>query len=423
MAASTTAATKKVRADAPVFTEGEAGLDAAWLGGVLGIDDIESAKLEDFGPSGGSAGHMRRIVIARKGGAEGGRFLLKTTTPGGEGASKALGTFRESLFFQEFAPELRGMLRLPEVQLAHANADTGFKALIMEDLTGCIETGLLFGPFSPLNAGRDLEGAVERSGGVTPARVAAATALAGARLHAKHWGDASLTARSWLRGSQWALGEGREAWEASQGHAAAMWTKAKGVIAAGGQPWWDSRVVDILDASFAKVSWADQVARMTSSPWTLVHGDFHPGNFMWDPSATGADKADPAGRSLAEQAADDVGRLVVLDMEVVGVGSGPQDLGQYAVSHADPAARRGFEDDVVALYHAELVRCGVDGSSFGLEACREEYVRGGSERWMWLLAYIAGVCPEPLTHFLHDQVLAFCLDHGVTPETVGQPRS
>jgi len=93
------------------------------------------------------------------------------------------------------------------------------------------------------------------------------------------------------------------------------------------------------------------------------------------------------------------------------------------ISHVEPALRRECEDALLGAYHAELVAHGVDGEAYTLEACKREYAIGAAERWVWLLAYMTGLCPEPVNRFLHDQVLAFVKDHGVTPETIGQPRS
>jgi thiamine kinase-like enzyme len=77
---------------------------------------------------------------------------------------------------------------------------------------------------------------------------------------------------------------------------------------------WDPLLVACLDASFAKISWDVFQDNIKSTAWTLAHGDFHPANMMWDNAAS---------------------RLVLLDWEVVGLGSGPQDLAQFLISHMD----------------------------------------------------------------------------------------
>jgi hypothetical protein len=128
------------------------------------------------------------------------------------------------------------------------------------------------------------------------------------------------------------------------------------------------------------------------------------------------------GRVSREVAEADMARIVLLDFEQLGVGSGPQDLGQYVISHMDPEVRRRHQDDLLHLYHDELARGGVDIAEFTFEDCRKEYVAGALERWVWLLGYMAGCCPEALNRYLHDQVHAFMVDFGVNADSIGQPR-
>ena len=43
--------------------------------------------------------------------------------------------------------------------------------------------------------------------------------------------------------------------------------------------------------------------------------------------------------------------LILLDWEMVGVGSGPQDIGQYMISHTAPEERRANEKMLVEHYY------------------------------------------------------------------------
>lgn len=40
-------------------------------------------------------------------------------------------------------------------------------------------------------------------------------------------------------------------------------------------------------------------------------------------------------------------KLLLLDWENVGIGSGPQEIGQYLISHMDPSLRAQVEREVV----------------------------------------------------------------------------
>ena len=119
---------------------------------------------------------------------------------------------------------------------------------------------------------------------------------------------------------------------------------------------------------------------------------------------------------------------------MVGVGSGPQDIGQYMISHTAPEERRANEKMLVEHYYEVLFAAipsdsasasasGSERSStLTWELCWREYVHGGVERWVWLLALIAGTCPDVLTQYFHNQVEAFALDHEITVENIGMPR-
>jgi len=150
-----------------------------------------------------------------------------------------------------------------------------------------------------------------------------------------------------------------------------------------------------------KISLSDYQDWTKKTQWTFVHGDFHPANFMW----------------LYD---GDKNNLKFLDWEMVGVGSGPQELAQYLVSHMSPAKRRECESGLIKLYHDELIRNGVP-NTYTLADCTRDYVRGGSERWMWFLAYFLDF-PQDVMDYFCDQTLEFCKDHNVTCENIGQVR-
>jgi hypothetical protein len=103
-----------------------------------------------------------------------------------------------------------------------------------------------------------------------------------------------------------------------------------------------------------------------------------------------------------------------------GVGSGAQELGQYLISHMEPHKRQACEMDLLRMYYDELTSLGVSKDDYSFENCLEDYVRGASERWIWFLAYLA--FPPEMMEYFGGQVAAFCRDHNVTAETVGQPK-
>ncbi len=247
-----------------------------------------------------------------------------------------------------------------------------------------------------------------------------------ARLHAEHWKQPEILDIAWLRGSLWARGEGKESWEKAQHESAQRWQGVKKSIAKEERPiHWSTQLVAIIDASVDRWSWQQHLDEISRRHWTLVHGDFHPGNMIWC-------RTDPAAWALNpgfDERPLQKGRLVLIDWEVVGVGSGSQDLAQYLISHTHPEERRATELGLVREYYAALVdnlarRDGGSRIDYPWEECWEDYVAGGVGRWVWLLVYIACMpaVPAEAVQYFHDQLLAFVSDHAVTPATVGMPR-
>merc|ERR1712232_1110529 len=109
---------------------------------------------------------------------------------------------------------------------------------------------------------------------------------------------------------------------------------------------------------------------------------------------------------------------------MAGVGSGPQDLGQYILSNMHPQERRGCEETLIGNYYQQLIDCGVSKSSFSWEECWKEYRIGGLERWLWFLVYFCGQDGPLLewAQFFHDQIAAFVDDHQIGPDEISQPR-
>lgn len=220
-----------------------------------------------------------------------------------------------------------------------------------------------------------------------------------AKFHALHWMDRSLLQHPWLRATDWHAQEGESTFHAAQKQAAQAWATNKTKIHAGeSKVQWDPRLLKCMDSSLYKVSWGEFQKRLQRQQWTLVHSDFHPANMMWIRD-----------------------HIVLLDYEVVGLGSGPQDLSQFLISHMTPEARRQCEERLLRKYYSVLSET-VDGSAYTWEQCWADYVLGGVERWVWLLCILTAMCPDKMVQYWHDQLLAFILDHGITPANIGMPR-
>lgn len=349
--------------------------------------------------------------------------------------SQRLGTQREVQFYLQF-PDLIHTVPMPWVFHAEFDSATGAKALLMEDLsaTGWVQSGYFYGEHSPLNWGKNL---AESTRNITDlagekASQESITILAfqaAARLHSHFWRDQAILSHSWMRGSRWIQGEDYESWQSAQSVAIDSWKSIQHALADKScQVTWASSLLDVIEHSVAQISvdyFDDYYRKRRSSPhhhWTLVHGDFHPGNVMVGVDSPNLEHSEPSDRETHQQIA-----ACLLDWEMVGVGCGPQDLGQYVISHVEPSERRLWETRALKAYHDELVKhwpqtCDRHSDSYSMDQCHHDYVIGGTERWIWLLLALSASCPPPVTQYFHDQVAAFVLDHDVTSAKVGAPR-
>ena len=380
-------------------------LDCEWLSNKLD-KAVQSASIEDMGGAGGLSGaELIRVNITLKDEPPT-SIVVKRTRPGGEASSKQLGLFREAHFFHQLSSIFpKGFL--PNVYHVYGNPKTGEKVLVMEDLSNAIQTGYFFGPGSPLNWGKDLTALTARASEVNMTDIVREISVMAAKMHATYWMRSELLDLNWLRGSGWLTGQDRVSWEASQQYVREKWEKQKEKIASSDcETAWNPELVKVIDASYSKISWENFCTRVQKGNWTLTHGDFHPANMMWRPTPM----------------AHCSNHIALLDWEVVGIGSGAQDLGQYFISHCSPESRRDLENASLHLYYSELLLNGVQASKYSWETCFADYVSGGFERWVWLLSAITSMRPPKLVQYFHDQCLVFMLDHDITPENVGQPR-
>lgn len=350
--------------------------------------------------------------------------VVKQVPPSGLNLSKELGLAREAIFFNRLAPRIdirtgagagEGQVSMcvPKTYYSYGDMSTGTKVVFMENLSNeYIDSGILFGPGNPNNWNRDLKAKIDEaytSKFRTPPtgfEVANETFLAIATVHATFWKDESLLNYDWLRGSSWAIGSGKDTWIKAQSMIQKIWENALVAGDIDTRINWNPLVKEILSRAMEGISWDEQVKRLNkNSHYCLVHGDFWPGNVMISKT--------------------DVKDLKILDWEMVGIGSGPQELGQYVVSNMDPSERKACEEKLLKNYYNKLTtELGVSSVDFTWEDCWKEYTIGGLERWLWVLAYFLGQNGVLLkwAQFFHDQISAFVNDHSIKPCMVTQPR-
>jgi hypothetical protein len=364
-------------------------------------------------------------------------YVVKSTKAGSLEQSRNLKLAREGEFYSAFNQSLQSILS--EVVFSYGDMATGAKLLIMEDLTDAVQTGYFFGPGSPLNWGKDLiqeQKSLRRH--VTLEMILERSMMLNAKLNGLNWMNKALLEPkySFLRGQDWLLGQGESHWQGMQANSKHAWeaTKATRIPDSKYGVKWSPFMVSLIDASVSKISWSHFQDRLHTSPWSLVHGDFHPANMMWKPDPSPSSSGEAEVHTTPGHGRHHTHNLVLLDWELVGLGSGAQDIGQYMISHLNPRKRNEVEESLVRLYHHQLLSFGIndphhrhhsrDGEPmpYTWELCWQEYVYGGTEKWIWLLALLSGMLPDPVMQYFHDQTEAFARDHGVTAEKIGMPR-
>lgn len=148
--------------------------------------------------------------------------------------SKALGLAREASWFVTFPDSDSSAARhvyTPRIFYSWGSMETGEKLIVMEDLSQkACQSGLFFGPGSPLNWGKDdaISAAKNRFPGVTLENIVEQAVVMAARQHGASWLDRDLLKhKDWLRGVDFLNGDGQQALEASHDYIRLRWQAAQ----------------------------------------------------------------------------------------------------------------------------------------------------------------------------------------------------
>lgn len=380
--------------------------------------------IENIVGEGGFVGEIARLFLKAEGddGAVDETWVLKQLTrPTQLATSLTFGLVREADFYNhahELVPALVTDRCVPRVHYAWGDAATGERLVIMEDLGKGVQLGFLFGPLNPNNWPKHASGQLAQIEAAHAAkdpewpleRICELVFRSAARMHAANWNNASILQHDWLHAVDWwretQSEAGRKEWHSLQNACVANWQDAKNSGVLDNEELFPKELVEIVDASLARISFDDYIAFNKRTPFSLVHADFHPANMMWMPSEPGV---------------PDHGRVKFLDWEVVGVGSGPQDLGQFLLSHAEPQFRQAHDKRLVRAYFDELLLAN-PAIEMTFEECWSEYTFGGAARFLWFSGFGAKFWPPKMASFFCNQTLSFLHDYGITAENVPQPR-
>jgi len=137
-------------------------------------------------------------------------------------------------------------------------------------------------------------------------------------------------------------------------------------------------------------------ALMEQGPCTVLHRDCQADNVMF--------------------ASD--GSARILDWQILGKGRGVYDVAYVLISSLQPDLRRQIERDVVQTYHRRLLAAGIAG--YGWDQCWRDYTQ--SVIGKFVITVLATVLLNNDTDHKRtwrradlDRLLAFCVDHAMTP--------
>lgn len=372
--------------------------------------------------------------------AEATPFVMKIVVPGRLWISKMHGLTREVEVYKrqllssnekELVGDVIDGVRVfvfnsvtPTVYAADSDPESGAKRVIMKDLSKeCLESGYFVGAsHTPLNAAKNVDEVLVKTYGdvskaPSQAEVMKRSFVQAARIHAHHWNAPALLDNTWLRNADFykdaVNGETENArYDQTCQYLINKWVNevrpslsqdpdCENYYIADDTVRWSKLLVGLIDVSLSpeRTSWLSYATHLLKRPYTFIHGDFHPGNMM-------------------VRTKD--GEVVLLDLELVGIGSGPQDPAQYVMSHVSPAHFQEVVDTALRAYYDELHSTWAvidEGDEdkrkareeYDFEKCLQDYVVGGLGKWLWLMVVMskgkaAAILPPKMMGYFVEQV-------------------
>lgn len=272
-----------------------------WLGQVLDAE-VRSVSWKPIGT--GQVGDSVRFTLDGDGVPRtlAGKFAAADTAS--RNTAIMFGLYRKEVeFYRQTAPHLD--VRVPRVHFADVSKEGGEFILLFEDV-------------GPARQGDQIAGC-----GIDDARHAMRQAAA---IHAPSWGRADLLEQGWIQPPP-AIGE----------TIAGLYPQAQAVFR--------DRYADTLEPELMHVCEqlaenAPQWFRRTEQPQCIVHGDFRLDNMLFDIGGG----AEP---------------IAVLDWQTVTIGNALTDVGYFMGCGIGEALWRDHEEDLLALWLAELGARGV----------------------------------------------------------------
>ena len=284
-----------------------------WLSLALGLD-IRSVSAERIGT--GQTGVTYRLMIDSSEGAS--TLVAKLASGDSQARSQVSAGYRAEVgFYEDIASTVK--VHTPRCWYAAIADDSLTFTLLLDDL-------------APRVPGVQAEGCSIAQAGRAVENLAA--------LHAPRWNDESLFDLAYMRRPTQQLAD------------------FLGVIVASATEVFLDRFQSDLSAgdvatlrAVAQAMTAWQMLRPT--PFSVIHGDYRPDNLMFQPA--GEDNDD----------------VMVVDWQTLAVGPPARDLAYFLGSSLTTPTRRAAERELIARYHAALVKQGV--TDYAAERCFDDY--------------------------------------------------
>jgi hypothetical protein len=323
-----------------------ADITPAWLNGVLAPDvrggaTVTAVDAVVIGDGVGFLGEVARLHLQYDAPSASSTHTLISKIPTTNEGFKTIGnTFGLYLKEHRFYAHIADRITI-DVPIAYVNAcdhDAEHYVLVLQDM-------------APRRSGNQLAGCSREEAEVALRSIAS--------FHATWWNHPQLEDfRDWLPAAgdpffdatRDALAPGLDRLEASFAH----WVQPE-VIAIGRRLL--GQFDEILDGTLGR------------EPTTFLHGDFRLDNMMFDTTADGI-------------------AFTLLDWQLPFRGNPMNDVVYFLVGNLDVGLRRAREDELLHVYHDELVRCGASDYTFA--QCHDDYRFCG----LTLMSYLAAIARD-----------------------------
>ena len=224
-----------------------------------------------------------------------------------------------------------------------------------------------------------------------------------AALHARYWNDREFISKvnGYVMHAEWVHGEAEDRFNSARGSYQMVVESLKADpenLFSKNYP----QALEIIEAGLAKTSWEDYKAHYMASDLelTLLHGDYHANQMMWDKSAQ---------------------KGYLLDYEYMAIGPAVMDLAYFMV-FAGKKVRNNFEEKFLARYHESLIASGkVDPVKNTLEKLKADYRKYFVSRAGYIAMAIVAFLPADDGARVSESFASFIEDYGVTKEEVLMP--